>query len=224
MQFELIDLGASRSIPEDHGLRGSARAGAEVTIIAGGDACAIARALLGIEVATKRAVIVELGTECLAFHTGQRAALEANVLGFARFRLGCNAFSPLVELVRQRDTTASALAAASAVFEAADLAVSICGDVPGRIVDRLLRPYLNAALESVDDGLAAPGDLDQVLRLGLGYPQGPIALLEASGLAAHWQVSMDLYEQTGTPEFFPACRAGVAARRKRAGLGEESTP
>jgi len=222
MLFELIDLGASRSIPEGDVLRGYARAGADVTVIAGSDAATVARALAQVHLASKRAVMVELGTECLGFHTGEQAAAgETNVLGFARFRLGAQQPSQLVELVRQRSTSEAALAAGAAVFKAASLEVSVCGDVPGRIVDSLLRPYLNAALESVDEGLAEPTVLDQALRLGLGYPQGPIELLEASGLEAHCQITTELYDGLGAPNFFPARRARVAAMRLQANLGQE---
>lgn len=219
MPFELIDLGASRSMPDGDVLRSHARAEADVTVIAGGEAAAVARALAHVHLASRRAVLVELGTECLGFHTGEQAAVgETNVLGFARFRLGAQQPSQLVELVRQRSTSELALSAAAAVFKAAGLEVSICGDVPGRIVDSLLRPYLNAALESADEGLAAPAALDQVLRLGLGYPQGPIELLERTGLEAHYQISRALHDSLGAPEFFPARRARVAAMRLQANL------
>ncbi len=224
MQFELIDLGASRSILEDDDLRRRVRPGADVTVIVGGDPRAIACALMDIDASTKRAVSVELGTECLSFHTGENPAFKANVLGFARFRLGREPAAQLVELVRQRDTTPAALAVASSIFEVDGLAVSVCSDVPGRIVDSLLRPYLNAALNSVDEGLAEPEELDRALRLGLGYPRGPVALLEESGLVAHYEVSIELFEQIGAHEFVPACRARVAAMRKRAGLGQELNP
>lgn len=219
MPFELIDLFGSRSIPEGDTLRGFARAGADATVIIGGNAEAIARVLRKVDVSAKRVVAVELGTECLGFHVGEEPAAGAtNVVGFARFRLGKQPVSPLVELVRQRTTAATALAAATAIFEAAGLEVVICGDTPGRIVDSLLRPYLNSTLRSVDEGLAEPADLDQALRLGLGYPKGPIELLEQTGIDAHHQISGELYEALGAPEFLPARRARVAAMRKKAGL------
>lgn len=222
MHFELIDLGASRSIADGDALRGLQRAGADAALVIGGDAQARARALGGIDLSAKHVVAVELGTECLAFHTGDDAAsasMDTKVVGFARFRLGALAASTLVELVRHERTSPDALAAAQALFETAGLAVSVCYDVPGRIVDNLLRPYLNSALRSVDDGLAAPADLDQALRLGLGYPKGPLELLEASGLEAHFIVSSELHEAVGDPGFVPARRARVHAMRKKAGLG-----
>jgi 3-hydroxybutyryl-CoA dehydrogenase len=217
MSFELIDLGASRSVTEDDGLRSLARTGADAALIVGGDQVARAIAVRKLDVASKRVVAVELETECLGFHIGEEASLP-RVIGFARFRLGELPPSPLVELVRRPETADSAVAAARSLFEAAGLRVAVCSDVPGRIVDSLLRPYLNSALRSLDEGLAAPADLDRALCLGLGYPKGPIELLSASGLAAHAEVSELLYAALGKPEFLPAPRARTEAQRRAAGL------
>ncbi|MBK9609789.1 MAG: 3-hydroxyacyl-CoA dehydrogenase [Betaproteobacteria bacterium] len=219
MRFELIDLGGSRSVAAGDALLNLAATGADTTLVIGGDAQARARALGQIELAAKRLVLVELGTECLAFHTGEDVPVEEKVLGFACFRLGALPASVLVELVRQPRTSAEALAAAQGLFEQAGLQVSVCADVPGRIVDSLLRPYLNSALRGVDEGLATAADLDQALCLGLGYPKGPIQLLEESGLEAHFQVCSELHEATGAAAFVPARRARVLAMRKAAGLG-----
>src|SRR5687768_15832630 len=63
MPFELIDLGASRSVAEGDGLRALHRAEADATLVIGGEPEARARALRKIDVAGKRVVAVELGTE-----------------------------------------------------------------------------------------------------------------------------------------------------------------
>jgi 3-hydroxybutyryl-CoA dehydrogenase len=222
MAFELIDTGGSRSFPVGDAFRSLATPAADVAVILGGDSTAVARALAAAEVAKKRAVLVELGTECLGFHTGEtRSEMRAgrrNVVGFARFRMGDAAPSPLIELVRQPGTPQAALDTAQAMFEGAGLEVSVCADVPGRIVDSLLRPYLNSALRSLDEGLADAETLDRALRLGLGYPRGPIELLEQTGMEAHHHVAAELHAALGAPELVPARRARVAAQRKKAGL------
>jgi 3-hydroxybutyryl-CoA dehydrogenase len=160
-------------------------------------------------------VAVELGQECLGVHTGEARGQEgSNVVGFARFRLGQADPTPLVELVRQPATRASAIEAARAAFEAAGLKVAVCGDFPGRIVDRLVRPYFNAALRRLDEKLASAEDLDKTLRLGLGYPEGPISLLERTGLADHHDVTVELYRALGQEPYAPARRAQVAKARE----------
>jgi 3-hydroxybutyryl-CoA dehydrogenase len=222
MQFELIDLGGSRSMPENDPWRAPAGDRADVLVIAGGDAAARAGALAQAATKNKALVLVELGTECLGFHAGEGAAAAANVIGFARFELGALAPTPLVELVTLPVTSAAALQAARALLETASFEFAVCSDVPGRIVDSLLRPYLNSALQSVDEGLAAPADMDQALRLGLGFPKGPMELLETSGIAAHYHVTRELHEALGSASFLPARRARVHAMRAAASLGEES--
>jgi 3-hydroxybutyryl-CoA dehydrogenase len=115
--------------------------------------------------------------------------------------------------VRQPATPQSAIDAARAVFESAGLQVAVCKDMPGRIVDRLVRPYYNAALRRLEEGLATAVDMDTTLKLGLGYPQGPIELLERSGLHHHYDVTEALFEAIGDPAYAPARRAQVAKQR-----------
>jgi 3-hydroxybutyryl-CoA dehydrogenase len=77
----------------------------------------------------------------------------------------------------------------------------------------MLRPYFNDALRALDDGIANSDDLDKTVRLGLSYPEGPIALLHRSGLAHHHDVTRALYDVTGEPAFAPPRRAAVARSR-----------
>lgn len=159
-------------------------------------------------------VAIELDTECLAVHTGLDAdPAHEHTVGFARFRMGDAAPSALVEVVHHPWTDTEAIAAARHAFESAGLKTALCGDFAGRIVDRLIRPYLNAVLRRLDEGLASGADLDRTLMMGLGYPIGPIDLLDTTGLVDHYRVSQNLYLATGDPDFAPAQRARIAAQR-----------
>ncbi|HZT51749.1 MAG TPA: 3-hydroxyacyl-CoA dehydrogenase family protein [Stellaceae bacterium] len=212
----LIDTGGSRSFPGPHRLLEAAEADAGIALLIGREAGAALARVDAPE--ARRAILIELGTECLGVHTGEKAGREgSNVLGFARFRLGDDPPSNLVELVRQPRSAAAAIEAARALFAAAGLETALCGDFAGRIIDRLVRPYYNAALRRLDEGLATAEHLDLTLRLGLGYPEGPIALLERSGLAHHFDVTAALFEAYGEPAYAPARRARVAKERQRRG-------
>lgn len=202
----LIERGPSASFPEPHPFLDAARRDSSIVVAIGTDAGDVA-GLAGFRVA-----LIELGSECLGVHSD-----AANVLGFARFRLGSDPPAPLVELVRQNSSADDAIAAAQALFAAAELEVALCNDVAGRIVDRLIRPYFNAVLTRLDQGLASAADLDLTLRLGLGYPEGPVALLERSGLAQHFAVSEALFAAYGERAYAPARRARVAHERKQRG-------
>jgi 3-hydroxybutyryl-CoA dehydrogenase len=214
MDYTVTDTGGSRSFPAPHALTRNASPQGEVAILIGAGAGAAYRAL--DSTASRTAVLIELGTECLGVHTGEDRGQEgSNVLGFARYRLGDADPSNLVELVKQPGTQAEALAAATAVLESAGLVVAVCNDFPGRILDRLLRPYFNAALRRLDERLATAADMDTTLRLGLGYPEGPISLLHRTGLAAHCDVTQALFDTLGDPAYAPARRAQVAKARER---------
>lgn len=216
MNYRIIASGASRSFPASHPFTEAATAEGDIVVLIGADAGAAYRRLNTPEACT--AILIELGGECLGVHTGEDRGVEGgNVLGFARYRLGSDDPTNLVELVRQPQTHPEALAAAKAVFDRAGLVVSVCNDVPGRILDRLLRPYFNAVLRRLDEKLASAEDMDTTLRLGLGYPEGPVALLHRTGLAAHHDVSQALYVALGDPAFAPARRAQVAKARESKG-------
>lgn len=211
--YRIVARGDSRSFPTPHPFIEQAGAQGASAVFIGDEAGAAFAA--ASDLGACPFVAVELGHECLGVHTGEARGEEgSNVVGFARFRLGKADPSPLVELVRQPNTRDSAIAAAKAAFEAAGLKVAVCGDFPGRIVDRLIRPYLNAALRRLDEKLASADDLDKTLRLGLGYPEGPISLLERTGLAEHHDVTLALYRALGQEAYAPARRAQVAKARE----------
>jgi 3-hydroxybutyryl-CoA dehydrogenase len=210
--LKIVTAGPSRSFPTGPAQLAAATAASNGLVIIGS---AAGRAFSEVPQGEEHSFIaIELGTECLAEHTG----LESNgrterTVGFARFRMGEAAPTQLVELVKQPWTRPEALAAAKMVFETAGLQVAICGDFPGRIVDRLIRPYLNAVLRRFDEQLASAEDLDTTLRMGLGYPEGPLALLNRTGLAHHFDVTEALHLALGGSDFLPARRARVAKSR-----------
>jgi 3-hydroxybutyryl-CoA dehydrogenase len=211
--YELIDTGNSRSFPGPHAFLEKAEREGDVVAIIGERVGSALQSLASAE--RKIAVLIELGAECLGVHTGGHRGNEgSNVVGFARFRLGASDPTVLVELVRQPQTNEAAIAAATEIFEAAGLQVAVCGDFDGRILDRLVRPYFNAALRRLDEGLATADDLDTTLKLGLGYPEGPISLLERTGLEHHHDVTKALFDALGDPAYAPARRARVAKLRK----------
>jgi len=214
MRYQVIRAGESRSFPGSHPLIAGAKDSGEIVVIIGVGADKAFRTFKDRE--RKIAILIELGTECLGAHTGERRGEEgSNVLGFARFRLGGGEPTNLVELVRQPRSSAAAVEAARKLFEQAGLRVAVCMDFAGRIIDRLVRPYYNAALRRLDEGLASADDLDTTLKLGLGYPEGPIALLERTGLAHHFDVTQALFEAYGEPAYAPARRARVAKQRQK---------
>ena len=206
---KIIDTGKSRSFPNLAEFNLNSNESGEILLIIGSD---VHNAFKKIKDASNyKAVLLELDTECLGVHTGEELGEEgSNVLGFARYKMGDDPATKLIELVKQKNTFSQSIEIAKIFFESIELVVAVCADTPGRIVDRLIRPYLNSVLRRLDDGLASAEDMDKTLKLGLGYPEGPLAMLHRSGLANHAHISMALFEALGNPGFYPARRALVA--------------
>ncbi len=82
-------------------------------------------------------------------------------------------------------------------------------DNPGFILNYFLVPFNNDAIRLVESGVAAPADIDRAIKTGLGYPMGPLELLDLVGLDTHLLVAEALYASTHEP------RAAVPALIKR---------
>ena len=82
-------------------------------------------------------------------------------------------------------------------------------DNPGFILNYFLVPFNNDAIRLVESGVAAPADIDRAIKSGLGYPMGPLELLDLVGLDTHLLVAEALYSSTHEP------RAAVPALVKR---------
>lgn len=82
-------------------------------------------------------------------------------------------------------------------------------DNPGFILNYFLVPFNNDAIRLVESGVAAPADIDRAVKTALGYPMGPLELLDLVGLDTHLLVAEALYSSTHEP------RAAVPALVKR---------
>lgn len=210
----LIDTGNSKSFPQDFYIGVSSDPSAKILTIIGENVRTAFAQVQNPE--HYDLIILELDLECLGEHTGEKMGAEgSNVLGFARFRMGIDPPTKLIELVKQPHSFEKSIQLAKSFFEEQEFIVAVCADTPGRIVNRLIRPYLNAVLRRLDDGLASASDMDLTLKLGLGYPEGPLSLLSRSGLEEHAKVSESLFNALGKSEFFPARRAQVALKNSK---------
>jgi|TARA_Y100000994_G_scaffold248200_1_gene255390 3-hydroxyacyl-CoA dehydrogenase len=100
---------------------------------------------------------------------------------------GLHFFNPvpvmrLVEVINSDDTSDETHAALMAFGEAVGKKAVSCKDTPGFVVNRLLVPYLIEAVRMLERGDASAEDIDAAMKLGCGYPMGPMALLDYVGL------------------------------------------
>jgi len=76
------------------------------------------------------------------------------------------------------------LGEATGLFQAASLDVFVIGDVPGLIVTRTVAMLANLAADALACRVASAADIDTAMRLGAGYPLGPLAWADRWGVAA----------------------------------------
>jgi 3-hydroxybutyryl-CoA dehydrogenase len=77
----------------------------------------------------------------------------------------------------------TALAEAVGLFQAAGLAVYVIDDAPGLIVTRTVAMLANLAADAAAARVASPADVDTAMKLGTGYPRGPLAWADQWGAA-----------------------------------------
>lgn len=92
--------------------------------------------------------------------------------------------------------------------------VSAIADSPGLVVQRILAAIANLGCEIAQQGVASPTDIDEAVRLGLGYPAGPLTLGDRIGPARVLEILENVQSLNGDPRYRPS-----AWLRRRARLG-----
>jgi 3-hydroxyacyl-CoA dehydrogenase len=145
------------------------------------------------DLAVKKKLFAELGKICkpatiLASNTSSFPIAEMGAAsGRPQNMVGLHLLNPvqllrLVEVVRTDMTSDVAFAAARAFGEACGKTPVSCKDTPGFVVNRLLVPYMVQAMQMLQRGDATKEDIDTAMKLGCGYPMGPIELTDYVGL------------------------------------------
>lgn len=155
-------------------------------------------------------VVLPLGrdatTEALAQNSDPtRTVALDTLLGFDRHRTLMT--TPLTDATR-RD-------AARALFAADGVTVDTIHDSPGFVTQRVLAHVVNIACDIAQQRIATPGDIDLAVKLGLGYPQGPLAWGDALGPARLLHILQELQSAYGDPRYRPSV---WLSRRARLGV------
>lgn len=122
--------------------------------------------------------------------------------------IGMHFFNPvpvmkLVEVIR-------GLATSNETFSSVhDLAVKLektpveVNDSPGFVSNRVLMPLLNEAMFTVMEGVATPEAVDEVFKLGMAHPMGPLMLADFIGLDVCLDIMRVLHDGLGDPKYRP---------------------
>jgi 3-hydroxybutyryl-CoA dehydrogenase len=111
---------------------------------------------------------------------------------------------PLVEVVPAHTTAPGTLATIRGFAEACGKVTVTAKDRPGFVVNALLFPYLNAAVQMLAAGTASREDIDAAMRGGCGFPMGPFELLDLIGLDTSLSILGTLHQSLGDPSAEPA--------------------
>lgn len=98
-------------------------------------------------------------------------------------------------------TTAAARDVAHALLTSDGVAATLINDSPGFICQRVLATIVNIASEIAQRGIATVEDLEDAVRLGLGYPQGPLSLGDAIGADRVLVILHEMLSLTGDPRY-----------------------
>lgn len=124
--------------------------------------------------------------------------------------LRCVAVDPLTEFGRRRTlmrspvTEPRAVAVAHALLSRDGGKVSVIEDSAGFVAQRILAMIVNIGCEIAQRRIAAPADIDDAVRLGLGYPEGPLALGDRIGASRVLAILNSLLAITGDPRYRPS--------------------
>ena len=99
-------------------------------------------------------------------------------------------------------------------------AVTVVRDGPAPVAQRLLASIVNVGCGIAEQRLASPRDIDTAVRLGLGYPRGPLEWGDDEGADRILRILSLLHESTGDPRYRPS---GWLAERAALGLPLTST-
>ena len=127
---------------------------------------------------------------------------------------------PLVEVVRGLDTAEQTVADAVAFATRIGKTPIVVNDAPGFVANRILLPMINEAIFTLQDGVAPAEAIDQVMKLGMAHPMGPLALADLIGLDICLDILETLHRDFGDDKYRPAplLRRMVAAGK----LGRKS--
>ncbi|MDD9731398.1 3-hydroxyacyl-CoA dehydrogenase family protein [Mameliella sp. AT18] len=174
---------------------------------------------LGDSAATQ--TLVELGQKTLCEACAAQGIDPDTAIGLARYSVDGATYTDLVEIVPGNGSHPAVVEDVREGIEAAGLVPVVSTDMPGRIVDRLMRPYLIRALRAAEDGIATPEALDQAIEMGLGYRTGPMTRLRGDALLHHHDVAARLHEDLGDTAYRPTARIADRIRAQRPHPGQK---
>jgi len=149
--------------------------------------------------------------------------------------IGMHFFNPvpimkLVEVVRTVLTDEGVYAQGVALGESFGKTVVKTSDRTGFIVNRLLVPYMLDAIRALEEGVGSIVDIDNAMKLGCGYPMGPLTLGDFVGLDTTYYIANIMFDEFKEKRFAPPpllkrmVMAGLYGRKSGRGFYDYTDP
>ncbi|MED5475318.1 MAG: 3-hydroxybutyryl-CoA dehydrogenase [Candidatus Neomarinimicrobiota bacterium] len=130
----------------------------------------------------------------------------------------------LVEVIRGYLTSDATLKKICDISKSLNKIPIECNDYPGFVANRILMPMINEAIYCKMEGVAEAESIDQIIKLGMAHPMGPLALADLIGLDVCLAILEVLYEEMGDSKYSPCpllkkmVNAGVLGRKTGRGF------
>ena len=149
--------------------------------------------------------------------------------------VGLHFFNPvplmqLVEVVRTVTTSTGTFERALAFGKSLGKEAVAAKDNSGFIVNLLLVPYLLDAIRALEHGVASTVDIDNAMKLGCGYPMGPLTLLDFVGNDTTYKIAEIMFTEYRETRYAPPpllkrmVMAGLYGRKSGKGFYDYATP
>jgi len=143
--------------------------------------------------------------------------------------IGMHFFNPvpvmqLVEVVRGLQTSDETVQRTVELAKAVGKTPVCCNDHPGFVSNRVLMPMINEAVFALQDGVAEAQAIDDIMRLGMNHPMGPLALADLIGLDVCLFILEVLHRDLGEDRYRPCpllrkmVHAGRLGRKTKQGF------
>ena len=135
---------------------------------------------------------------------------------------------PLVEVVRTVTTSEESFDRAMAFAKSLGKEAVAAKDNSGFIVNLLLVPYLLDAIRALERGVGSTVDIDNAMKLGCGYPMGPLTLLDFVGNDTTYKIAEIMFDEYREQRYAPPpllkrmVLAGMYGRKSGKGFYDHS--
>ncbi len=122
--------------------------------------------------------------------------------------IGMHFFNPvplmkLVEVIRGIATSDETYGKVKVISEQLGKVPVECNDYPGFVSNRVLMPMINEAVFALHEGVATRESIDEIMKLGMNHPMGPLTLADFIGLDVCLAILNVLHEGLGDPKYRP---------------------